>query len=265
MQPRLVYSDILSQCLTRVQEKNPSFSLRAFAKKLETSPASLSQILKGKRALTVENGTLWLSKIKLIDSEKKKFIKALNDDQDLRKNPTERQFNKLKTKLKYLKLSSDHFKLISNWYHYGLLNVLKLDSVKHDPNWLANKLGISLKDCQSAIKRLTRLNLLEKIDGKYKRVDKLLETSTDVPSKALRHFHQQNIKKAFNSLNTDPVHERDITSIMMPVDLDKLVEAKKKIQIFRKEMAEFLKGEKSHQVYSLNIQLFPQTKTEERK
>ena len=68
-----------------------------------------------------------------------------------------------------------------------------------------------------------------------------------------------NIVMIITALKDDDVMERDITSIMMPVDLTKMEEAKKKIKNFRKELAAFLRGKNQDRVYSLNIQLFPQS------
>ena len=46
--------DILKKELTQRQSNNPAYSLRAFARFLEISPATLSQIISGKRGVSVK-------------------------------------------------------------------------------------------------------------------------------------------------------------------------------------------------------------------
>ncbi|MCK5073644.1 MAG: TIGR02147 family protein [Bacteriovoracaceae bacterium] len=256
------YSDIYKQILNNVlkdrRKKNPSYSLRSFARSLDTSPTTLSSILSGKRPLTMEKGIEWTALLKLDQKSKKEFLEAISKDSYYRLNPTERENRKLEEKLDYYQLKLDSFKMISNWYHLGILNLTMLDHFQHDEKWIANELGISTKECEEAIKRLLRLGLLEYRENKYTRTHKSIETPTDIPSQAIRNFHRENIERAMQSLEVFPVEERDITSIMMPIDKSKLAEAKLKIKNFRRSLSSFLKSEDGDQVYSLNIQLFPQ-------
>jgi uncharacterized protein (TIGR02147 family) len=141
----------------------------------------------------------------------------------------------------------------------GILNLTLLSHFRSDHKWIARELGITLKKCREAIERLVRLGLLEEKSGQLVRTDKSIETPTDIPSEAIKSFHRQNIERALNSIDNADVSERDITSIMMPVDGEKLEEAKKRIRNFRRELAAFLReGSKGEKGYSLNIQLLPQ-------
>jgi uncharacterized protein (TIGR02147 family) len=68
------------------------------------------------------------------------------------------------------------------------------------------------------------------------------------------------MKSALVSLENDDIDRRDISSIMVCTNKEKLIEAKRRIRLFRKELAAFLEEDGGDQVYSLNVQLFPQSK-----
>lgn len=255
------YIQILLDYWNLKKEVNPSFSMRSFARYLETSPSVLSLILNGKRPLTTTKAVELLTKLKLDHHLAESFMEAVTKDEYYRLNETERKERELNKNLDYEQIKLDHFKVINDWYHFGILNLTLLDSFVSDNAWIANALGLTLIETGEAVNRLKRLGLLEERNGVLVRTEKSLETPSDIPSSAIRSFHKQNITRAEESLEDIAIEDRDITSIMMPVDKAKLTEAKKMIRNFRKELASFLKsGETKDQVYSLNIQLFPQSR-----
>lgn len=260
MNYQLVYRDFLEGQLKLRQSRNNAFSMRAFAKLLGASPGAVSQVLNGKRPLTLSKALEWIDKLDVDDSTKELFLDAVSKDQTFRLNETEKQFRKVEEKYEYILLKLDKFEVINDWYHLAILNLTKIDSFQSDPEWIAKRLGIEIDLVEEAIKRLKRLKLLDIENGTLVRTSVSIETPSDIPSKAIRNFHKQNIERALQSLENDEVFDRDITSIMMPIDTAKLEEAKKRIKTFRKEMSAFLTSESSDSVYSMNIQLFPQFK-----
>ena len=43
----------------------------------------------------------------------------------------------------YQQLQMDTFRVISDWYHFGILELTYLKSFKSDPRWIAKALGIT--------------------------------------------------------------------------------------------------------------------------
>lgn len=247
------------------QQRNSSYSLRAFARDLETSPAVMSLVLQGKRAVTKEKALVWAENLKFAPEQKKKFLTAVTQDHEARIDPTQRKTRAIEEKMAYMQLKHDEFSLISDWWHFGIMNLPKLKDYVSDISWMAEKLGISLEQCSEALLRLERLGLMEKIEGKWVRTQRSVEVSSVLPSEAIRSFHRQNIRRALASVDEVDIESRDISSIMVTCDKDKLVEAKKRIRLFRKELAAYLGSDKGgDEIYSLNIQLFPQTKLKKR-
>jgi uncharacterized protein (TIGR02147 family) len=258
---QMKYIKILTDYQKSKKEMNPSFSMRSFARFIKCSPSVLSLILNGKRPLTTSKAIEFVSKLNLKADEMNDLMEAVTKDEFYRLNETERKERSLDKVLNYQQLKLDHFKVIHDWYHFGILNLCLLKDFKMGNSSIADSLEITINEAEEAINRLVRLGLLIEKDGRLVRTEKSLETPSDTPSSAIRSFHKQNIKRAEIALEEVEIGQRDITSIMMPVDKSKLVEAKKMIKNFRKELALFLKsGENKEQVYSLNIQLFPQSK-----
>ncbi|MBK25749.1 MAG: hypothetical protein CME70_17250 [Halobacteriovorax sp.] len=255
-----LYIKILKDFWNDKKKINPSFSMRSFAKFLNCSPSVLSLILNGKRPLTTTKAIEFSAKLKLDFKLQEKFLEAVAKDEFYRLNETERKERSLKESLDYKQLQLDHFKVIHDWYHFGILNLCLIKGFQSNTSWIANSLGITVIEAGEAINRLKRLNLLREENGELIRTEQSLETPSDIPSSAIRNFHHQNIARAKASLESVDLENRDITSIMMPVDKTKLLEAKKMIKNFRKELSAFLKSGETHdQIYSLNIQLFPQS------
>lgn len=67
------YRSFLKQELDRRKEKNPFYSLRAFARDLEMSPQMVSQLLRGKRHLSVISVSKVADKLKYTQEEKRDF------------------------------------------------------------------------------------------------------------------------------------------------------------------------------------------------
>ena len=105
----------LSEALTNAKIKNPSFSLRAFAKKLKINPSALSEILNGKRVISESLARRLVDNLALDPKEKQSvlslFDQTANSGETIDDN--------------YLELSVDHFKTISEWYHFAILSLME--------------------------------------------------------------------------------------------------------------------------------------------
>ncbi|MCB0418879.1 MAG: helix-turn-helix transcriptional regulator [Bdellovibrionaceae bacterium] len=74
------YRMVLMQELGRRKERNPHYSLRALARDLELSAASLSRIMSGKTALSISSVRRIVLGLELSPEETLKFITSLEDE-----------------------------------------------------------------------------------------------------------------------------------------------------------------------------------------
>ncbi len=219
---------------------NSSYSLRAFAKQLDFDSSTLSQILSGKR--------------KVSDKIVQKVYDKLGQPPIKNEN----------TSSQYMLLSMDAFTVISDWYHYAILDLTLIKNFKSDPVWISSQLGISQLEAKLAIERLLRLGMLVQKYGKLK-LSKVTNTNyiEGQTSSAHKEYQRQIITKALHAIDNCPQDRKDITSMTMAANSKKIKEAKEKIKKFRRELCAFLEDGEKDSVYQMGVQLYPLTKFED--
>jgi uncharacterized protein (TIGR02147 family) len=242
--------DYLKETLASRIEKHPSYSLRAFARQLGMDSSTLSALIRGKRPLTLKTA--------------KKILDGLAIE-----NPVEAE-NMLVATLKsvsmaedfskYGELSLEHAEMLSSWEHFAILAFLELRTLRANERLIASRLEIPLPTVWDCLQRLERLDLVRKNRLCWELTGKNIATPSDIPSTELRKGHKQNILKAIDSLDRDPILSRDISGITVAVSKSRVDGAKKMIKDFRRRLATYLEGDDNDAVYRLNIQLFPLTK-----
>ena len=75
---------ILGKELEKRKKNNPAYSLRAFAQFLSISPAALSQMMSGKRGISVKRLEFLIHKLALPTSEIKELLKNKVEKNKLR-------------------------------------------------------------------------------------------------------------------------------------------------------------------------------------
>lgn len=251
----LDYRRWLHEQIESRRQKVPSYSLRSFAGKIGVSPASLSQILSGKRRLSKKMAQQIAVRLCLSPGETHSLVQSavLERFQDL-SDPRPATNS---TSASGFEVEMDSFRIISDWYHLAILNLLELPTCKPDAAWFARRLGISLLDAHQALQRLQRLGFIVKDGRKLKRIRKSLSTPNGVPDAAIRKYHYQNLSKAEESLDRDTVDERDFGAITLAIDEANLEQAKKLVAKFRRQLATVLSGKNKTRVYTFVTQLFP--------
>ncbi len=252
LQEKFLAKDWLENYLAKKIEKNPRYSLRAFATRVSINPSVLSRILTGKRTLTFKMAVRIADALALEPCDRSELLSITV------KTPIKNQSENEK---EMRDLSVDCFMAMSDWYHYAICQLLYVENFKEDNKWIAKTLGVSELEVKLAISRLLRLNILERDENDILfRTSSHFQTTTDVLSSGLRKFQKQILERAIVSLDDDPLLERDITSITMAINVDKVAEAKLKIKEFRQEMADFLEEGPRSRVYNLGVHLVPLSK-----
>ena len=219
------------------------------ARFLQIEPSFLSKILNRKRRATPAIIIRISERLGISDVQSSVWL-----NRDLEAN--------FKAAGVYKTLTVDQFSLIAEWYHYAILELIKIKRFKPQAKSVAKALGISVTEAHAAVERLERLNLLARTrSGKWVNVR---GSNTTVGSastaSAFRQLQKSILQKAVQALEDFPVEIRDQSSMTFAIDSRFLPEAKKHIQNFRRSITELLqKSENFDQVYQLSISLFPAT------
>ncbi len=241
----------------RLMEKcraNPKYSLRAFAQYLDMDASSVSQIISGKRKASDKVITKICEKLSVSPSETKKFIQNAKIS------------SREKTNTDYEIMAEDAFAYISNWYHYAILELTFTGNLANDPQYISKTLSITVTEAKMAIERLLRLGLLIEEKEILKKTNRFITNilSPGFSSSPQRELQRQILKMALHSIDHCSPEERDMTSMTMAIDMDKLPEARKLITQFRRDLCNFLEDGEQTRVYQLGIQLYPVSHTEEK-
>lgn len=241
--------DFLNEEYRIRKERNPSYSLRSFAKWLQISPAQLSQMLAGKRSFTLKTLKKINDRLDLSPANSQKLIQTLLKQRNLISSSPVKNIGFLK---------EDEFRLISDWYHLAILSLTKIKGATADPRWIARHLGIGKDEANQALQRLERLGLLQ-LKPTFKQIGEPFEVVSDVPSSAIRKYHKQNLALAMEKIETVDVGLRQFQSISIPIHPSVLKALKKEIDEFLSRAAELCETSSATEVYHLNVQLFPVT------
>ncbi len=253
------YLDILKRELETRCAKNARYSLRAFARDLGLSPTSLSLLLNGKQGLSRQKALEISKSIGLNTNEQAWFCDYVDSkharSRFVKLKAQENLENQKQTKVKSLQIEA--FRIISDWYHFAILELTELEQFENSTTWIAKTLGVSQKAVELAIERLKKLELLEELNGKLKQTVGFLASPSGFPSEAIKKNHTQVLKKAEQALFTQSIEERDFSNIVLPINTDDLEWAKSKLKEMRREFMEHLeKNPKKNMVYCLAIQFF---------
>ena len=250
-----------AQLLGRVSQ-NPSYSVRAFARDLKISHSYLSQLLNGRRGVSLRQALLISNALALKDEDRQRFMQLLFKNPipggmpD--SGPTPAKSGASDTML----MDLDRFRMVKEWYHGAIVEMTTLKNFRADFKTVARQLGLTSLQVRAAVNRLRRIGVLEIKGKKWKKTSRRFQFPTTSLQEAVNGFHQAMIYKALCTLEKKgpaDFEARDITGMTIAIDPTRIPEAKKRIQRFRNQLADFLcKGEPS-EVYQLNVQLFALT------
>ncbi len=245
------------QLLTREFEirkrQNPSFSLRSFARWLGLSPAQTSQLISGKRPMTLASVEKIAARLSLSPVEKRKLISSILPNS----KPSRSAGPALAVREKRI-LEEDRFRLIGDWYHLAILSLTKVRGAKADPRWIAARLGIRVEDANIAVQRLVRVGLLE-TSPKFRQIGEPFLVVSNVPSDAIRRYHKQVLMLAAEKVESVSLEFRQLQSISIPMKTSAVARLKPLIDEFLDEAAELATSESAEEIYNLNVQLVPIT------
>ena len=254
--------EVLRENLSERTAMNPSYSLRAFARDLQVSPQQLSNVINGKKGLSEAMTMSIGSRLGLSPHELKLFVESSRAK--FSRNKTVRMIAQAKLEqitnqadsTTYLEI--DLFKIISNWYHFALVELIKISKKPKNPIALYSKrLGISENEVSLALGRLLRLELISKEAGYYKVNQDTMIAEGSIPSEAVKNFHRQVMSKAIAALETQKSDVRYGSSSVIPIQVKNVKRAKELIQELRSTMVkEISDSEHGEEVYALSVQFF---------
>lgn len=251
------YRDFLRAELESRCARNPRYSLRAYAKDLGLSAASLSLILNGKQGVSRQKAVRMAKALGFTQRETQQFCDQVDAFHARSRVLRIQARARLDEQDQGSTLTLECFQVISDWHHLAILELTEIDGFVSDPQWIARELGLSEKAVKLAIERLIKLELLEKKNGVLRQTSGFMATPSGIPSQTIKRFHQQILKKAETALFSQPLDARDFATLLFPVALEDLAWAKNELKTFRRKFLRRLANKKKKdRVYCLSTQFF---------
>ena len=257
------YRSYLKAIFITRSKKNSRFSLRAFAQNLGISHSTLSQIFNGNRNLSRETTVQIAEKLKLNSLETEYFCLLVELESAVKletKNMLLNRINRLRPEgaSEANLLSVDSFKMISDWYHYAILQILKIKFIPHTALFISKALGIHKTETEMALERLLRLEMIEETKkNQYQTHQINFRVKSDEKNLALKKFHTQYLEKAIVAFDEQEPKERFTGSETLALSPQSLEKIRKLADEFLKSIADIAKHENHpEEVYHCQINLF---------
>lgn len=254
------HRDYLVEEFKRRSDRNPNYSLRAYSRDLGLAPSTLSEILKGRYGLSRFKSLAVAKRMNLSPQEAEHFadlfqarrVKGSQQSRDARARIRSRKQNMASN------LTMDAFLVVSDWYHFAILELIETDKKSQEPKYLGGRLGIDTILVDEALRRMIDLNILERREGILVPTEDFTGVGEEIPSVAIRKFHRQILEKALVALEFQTVEEREFSSTIMSISKEELPEAKKMMQKFWQTFGKrFGQGAApKDSVYCLSMQFF---------
>ena len=250
--------------LERIQ-KNPRYSLRGMAKQVGLSPSSLSDVLKGKKRLSVLSASRVAEKLGLRAREREYLILLVQLDKAAPQESREmflRRLRQLNPKRPVHDVSLDSFRAISEWFHLPMLELSRIEGFDLEPRTISRALGISIPEAEAGLDRLIRLgHLIKNPDGTWQKSLNHWVASSRDPHEALRKFYRQMLDRASESLEAVRPTERVTGSETFPMDSSLIEEARELSEEFFSRLVELsARSSKRDTVFHAALHLFPVTR-----
>ncbi len=241
----------------RRKNRNQTYSLRAYARHLGIPASSLALILKGDRKVPQRRVESLCQKLGLSQAETQIFRMAAERSKASLKNLVSQTEPVLPSSKKLN--DAEHSKIISEWEHYAFLSLMDTQDFSPKADWIAKRLGISVRRVDAVLNQLLKYKLILRDDrtGLITKNRAHVTTTDGVPSSALRKAHEETLELAIRKLNNLGPDERNYSAITVATSPARILEANEMIREFRRRLMGFLEDEEKSEVYRVMFLVFP--------
>jgi uncharacterized protein (TIGR02147 family) len=243
--------EALREQYMQLRSRNPAFSLRAYARRLQVNSGVLSAVMNGTRPVTQK----FIKQIVPRMGLPPELEKQVQGDFRL-KHLSKAEARESKA---ILLLRNDEFSLISNPVHFSILSLFELQDFSGSPAWMAKRLNISVKETNAALARLARLKLVQKSKSGWTATGRTLRTTEGISSMAIKRFHEQRLDEAKTAVYEVDVADRDYLCSTVAINKRKLPLARKLVREFLEKLEDVLGEDPKDEVYRIGLEIFPVT------
>ena len=221
------------------------------------SQSLLSQVLSGKRKLTLNQAIKIATAVDLSAVERKTLL-GKNVLGLSRRNKRVGVDQRGKYQSPEFFLTPCDFDL--HWTETAVFAMTFIKGFRPDVSWITRKLGISPEIALEALEALERKGLVRFEGDRLVRTHRKIYYSSTSSVLHVRQYCRDMMTKASAELSRtdlDACARRSINGFTLAVNSARIPEAKERLKNFLQELSDFLTEGEANDLYQLNLQLFP--------
>ena len=266
----LDYRDFLSAVYSQLKKSLDRYSYIQFAADLGFGRTNVVHlIIQGTRPLSAKAAEKVADSLSL-NSIENEYLVTLAKYQNAR-SPRQRdelfdEIHAIKNRVLKSDIDRSQLEYFSEWFHPVIREMTFMADFKSDPDWIASKIFPRIRP-EQARKSLALLESLKLIAfnaelSRHVATTTRVSTGDEVASIAVIRYHQQSIGLGRESITSVNEERRDVSAVTVCVSEAAARRMKAEVQAFRKKILAIADEVKDgDEVYQLNMQLFPLTKS----
>lgn len=258
------YREYLSALFEYYKTLSPAFSHRyVVAKAGFKSPNSLKNVINGDRNLSLNGAERFATAFGMKEKERVYFMLLVKFNTAKSSAEKERYLSELK-KIRETKpavsLNNEQLDIMSAWWNLAIREMTGLPDYKNSSLWISRVMtpSVSHKQAAESLTLLKRLGFIDKKEGRWKPVEKVMQSNPELRHVYASRFHKDMINLGMESIDRFSHEYREISSTTMRINGKDIPAFKKMLQNFRLQMLDFAaNSQDADQVFQLNFQFFP--------
>jgi uncharacterized protein (TIGR02147 family) len=250
----------LARCLIQRQNRNPRYSLRAFARDLGIAPSLLSDVINRRKGISVRTAREISRRLEL-DTRTSRLLELKTLERFSRHKATREHARKILRDLRrtsgFHTVPNENFETISSWYANALLELTELPNFRADIPWIAKRLSVPETVIRATVDCLLSQGLLTGDHHSFKCAQTFTAVPGGVPSSAIREHHRQVLNMALTALETQDIYTRESSTLTLAVPRARMDEAAAMLRKFRMDFAKkCAEWGEPDSVYAMSLHLF---------
>nr|BFD63737.1 hypothetical protein BdHM001_24180 [Bdellovibrio sp. HM001] len=244
-------ADLLHVEFKRRQNKNPRYSLRAFAKSLDQDAGTLTRVMSGKRLVKQATALSVMTALNLDQETQTQVLELLSKKRTQRKPRTSSMQN----------IDTEVFENIFEKTNILILASLRLNKFRQKRNWkyLAHQLALPEEELQLRIGRLERIGAVSinetAVEVLAKNISTLPIPFTTEKRKTVQQEFLEDAKKAIDEV---PFELRDNCTLTVPISSKDLLKIKQILQKARHRINVISEKKSNHEhIYNISMAVYP--------
>lgn len=255
----------------RAGEARGKVSYRSFAKEAGySSPNLLQLILAGERDLAPAHVPGTVRALRLNKQESEFFADLVAFDRAEGFDEKTFHYQRMLRSRRHAEarpIEKGQFEYLEQWYHPVVRELVAHPAFDGTPEWIAARVHprITAPQAEKSLQLLEQMGMIRRdaASGKLSQADAQISTAPEVASLAVANYHRSVLKLAEGSIEAFDGDRRDLRAVTLGIPKDKFPELKRKLEAFWREVLDMSAAAGPvEEVYQVNLQAFPLTRTE---